>query len=131
MKVLWEDSLSVNNESLDCQHKKLIDLFNSAADVQIQNPNSEKFSDLLQALSRYSQEHFSQEEEYMQEIGFPDLEKHKKLHKTFKEKVACFCLEAFSQSDTVVSETLDYLTDWIVNHIENTDQMYRQFADSQ
>ena len=131
MNITWQDSLSVSNEKIDQQHKNLINMLNTAVSIQHKKPNSEEVSELLQELSRYAHDHFKVEEEYMLEMSYPDFDKHKSQHKLFREKIACLCLEAFSKSEAVATDLLNYLSEWFLNHIKNTDQMYAQFADQQ
>lgn len=130
MDIVWDESFSVNDETIDRQHKRLIDMIHTACMVRQTDPASEGISDLLAELSKYAQKHFEYEEGYMKDIAFPDIEAHRSEHRMFKEKVARLCMDALSGKETVVADITDFLCKWALDHIGMIDQKYRRFADS-
>ena len=78
--ITWDETLSVKVNSIDLQHKKLIDLINSFYENLDKKSNKEKILTLIRALKDYTLFHFSTEERYMKQAGYPDFEKHKAEH---------------------------------------------------
>jgi hemerythrin-like metal-binding protein len=141
MEIKWESSMSVNEETIDSQHKKLLTQINkliqilSSLDVNIQ-----QLRETIHFLYTYIREHFNYEEEYMTNNNFPGLNNHKKIHETFiqfyegfqkklKEKSAS---SDFSSIDIkeLLKEAEKYLSDWLVDHIKGMDQVYAKYIKS-
>ena len=63
-KITWDESFSVNNEEIDNQHQKWIEIINELHDALI---NEKEFGNIieesLEAMVKYAQFHFSFEEE--------------------------------------------------------------------
>ena len=66
------------------------------------------------------------EEQFMQEIGFPSLDSHKKVHQLFAKKVEEF-VARYEAGDDVTDDLLTTLNRWLINHIKNEDGEYADF----
>lgn len=88
---------------------------------------SETISEILTKMTQYAQYHFQTEEQYMIEYDFPDYLLHKEQHMTFRKRTVVFCNETMSKKATVPVEILEYLKDWLTNHILITDMKYKEF----
>ena len=83
----WSETLSVKINSIDEQHKKLIELVNDFYDNIYNRPNKENISKLIGGMKKYSVMHFSTEEDYMKKFEFPSYVTHKKEHDKFIARV--------------------------------------------
>ena len=131
MTIEWTDNLSVGNELIDYQHQRLVEMLNEAIDNQGAEIGSEEMVDLLSKMTAYAGEHFLAEEQYMQEISYPHLKQHKTEHKKFKEQVARFCIDVMESKNTVAGDILDFLAQWMTDHLILSDSKYKEYADSQ
>lgn len=123
----WDDSLSVGVTSIDAQHKTLLKHLNDLADAMSQGKAKDSLMFILRQLVAYTQMHFSTEEKYMTQWGFPELEGHKLEHQAFVEQVAKF-QEDFRAGKVLLSvQVLNFLKDWVSNHIRETDKNYGPF----
>ena len=78
-------------ELLDREHRHLFELMNSIVDMINNQYIPDRYSqikELLQELEDYAEQHFSDEEAYMEKIGYPELAKQKKAHEAFVERLA-------------------------------------------
>ncbi len=128
-KIEWDDSYSVGVLALDEQHKTIIRqinllLANSQADVR-----SKVISDTLNALTRYSSEHFREEERLLEKHGYPDLEEQKKDHQQYRLRVMELCFQATDRHSFVPGALLRFLTQWWTLHILESDMEYRPFLE--
>jgi circadian clock protein KaiC len=141
-KFVWTSKMSVNEDKIDSQHKSLLEEINEL--ISSLNPESSVSANrkALHFLSNYIKEHFSYEEDYMNRIGFPGLEKHKRMHhgfvnffNKFSKKFNTSLYEKLRPgqftSDKLVrlaNECKKFLGDWLVNHIIRVDNAYAQYA---
>lgn len=123
----WTDSLSVKIDSIDEQHKVLINLINKFYEEVSHRTNDENISILIKGMKEYTQMHFNNEEKYMQLFKYPDYAVHKKEHDLFIAKVTD--VEAkFNKGKVILSyEITSFLKDWIKNHIQVSDKKYTDF----
>jgi hemerythrin-like metal-binding protein len=63
----------------------------------------------------------------MEQNGYPDFDAHKAQHKQMIEKVGEVLAEYEKDQDTAMNNALDYLSDWLINHINGTDKQYSSF----
>ena len=125
--INWSESLSVKINSIDDQHKKLIDMINDFYDNVVNRSNNENISKLISEMKKYTIVHFNAEERYMKQFSYADYEAHKKEHDLFVSKVKDV-EEKFNSGKLVMSlEITGFLKDWLKNHIQVTDKKYTDF----
>lgn len=126
-KIEWDESLSVQDETIDSQHRKWIDIYNEMIDF-MEDPKTVSLSDKSRnAVSRmldYVRFHFESEREYMEEIGYPDIVSHIRLHKEFDNKVYGLSRDLENGKTVLNSEILNMIRDWLLDHIMEEDQKY-------
>lgn len=114
-------------EFVDEEHKKLFDIIKEANDVINNDFLYDKYDQivyLLDQLLEYTKHHFSHEEEYMQSINYEGIEMQKKAHKLFIEKIENINLDEVDENqDEYLSEILDFLLNWLGNHILKVDML--------
>ncbi len=123
----WEDSFSVGIKKIDEQHKKLISMLNDFHTSLRRGHGRQALSRILEGLASYVEEHFSTEENYMQEYDYPGYIAHKREHDNFTAKVLEIYEEFQEGKEVVTIELLDFLKKWLKNHILGTDQKYSSF----
>ncbi len=123
----WNDSYSVKVTELDNQHKKLIDIINELHQAMLDKKAKDALEKIIGELMNYTINHFSFEEKYFAQYSFPGEAAHKKEHKNFLDKVTQFGKD-FDEGKLMLSmEILNFLKEWLVNHIKGTDQNYSDF----
>jgi hemerythrin len=117
----WNDTMSVDMEELDEQHKQLIALINEAYEA-IQRHDEHKMSELINKMRDYAILHFETEERYLEQCDYPDIEAHKALHAKFNEDVDEFKRNLCDRTN--LSQIFVFLSRWLTNHIMNEDKQY-------
>ncbi len=129
-QVEWKDEYSVGIESIDNDHKQLIYLLNQftiAYDYAMNESFEAKaFYDLLE----YTRYHFKREEELMQENSYPDFEAHKLQHEKMINQTEEFVRIYQEKGHDSLKEVSDFLTHWLINHINGTDKEYSEHLNS-
>jgi len=128
--IEWRDEFSVGNADIDAQHKKLFQIAGRAYALLKDDMKSDKYDEIigiLEELKEYTQYHFTFEEEHMKNIGYKKLLSHKILHDDFIERFNGVNLDAIdSNQSKYIMETLDFVMNWISEHILGSDKQYAQ-----
>ena len=125
--INWNDSFSVNVSKIDQQHKKLVTMINELSDAMKQGKGKDVLGQIVNDLIGYTATHFKTEESYFDQFGYPETDRHKQEHAAFVERVSDF-KEGFEKGRLALSvEVMNFLSDWLQNHIKGTDKKYSQF----
>jgi len=122
--IKWNDKYSVDISLIDKQHKKLFELISKAEIVEKLNNNPKNVLAILDQMTEYVLEHFEIEERYMKEFNFSGYQSHKNEHIDFTNTTLDYKNRAIGGEFQVTGEILEYLKQWIVNHIQVTDKKY-------
>jgi len=125
--INWNDKLSVQVDELDRQHQELVAKINVLTDAIRQGKGDKLVGEILHGLESYAATHFDTEEKYFKKFGYPDAEAHKKEHAEFIEKVSGFSKGKTRGELSLTIEVLQFLSDWLINHILKTDKAYVAF----
>ncbi len=127
--VEWTDDLSVGIESIDNQHKTLIDHLNKLDDAVRNSVGPTEITETLGFLISYTDVHFSTEEKNMAIHNYPERDDHHEKHEEFKKML--FELEQDYEEEGAtnpLAEALDTLLfNWLAGHIKGTDRQFSAF----
>ncbi|HNN12651.1 MAG TPA: hemerythrin family protein [Anaerolineales bacterium] len=115
----WNIALSTGDESLDNQHRYLVDLLNKLGEAINEGHGSESLARILGALRFYAGWHFGKEEDCFETYHCPAAGKNKKAHAVFIEKFDTFNNEfnRIGGSNELALMIHEEISDWIINHI--------------
>ena len=126
--MAWTESLSVGNPILDAHHQHLFDLLGQIARMGAGGLALEPVRAVFDDLNGYIAYHFAEEEAMMEKAGFPFLELHKHSHQTIAMRVdELSATLSVANIERVTGELYDFMTGWLVHHIEIEDFEYRPF----
>ena len=112
---------------VDDEHKRLFEIIKEANDVMHNDFLYDKFdqiNNVLGELVEYTKVHFADEEDYMEKINYEGLEDQKRAHSMFVEKIENINLDDVDDNqDEYLTEILNFLLDWLVNHILKADKL--------
>ncbi|MGB9667589.1 MAG: bacteriohemerythrin [Thermosulfidibacteraceae bacterium] len=126
----WNEKFITGVREADEQHKRLVDLINELYDAMSQGKGSEVIDKILDELAKYADYHFKTEEGLMSKYGYPELEQHKREHEAFTKKVQEFIESRKGGSLTLTMKVMNFLKEWLTNHILGTDKKYGPFLTS-
>ncbi len=126
----WDESYSVRVHQCDAQHKRLFDTINQLADAMRVGKGQSVISQIVSQLITYTRTHFQQEEALMEQAQYPELAAHRQLHRKLVADVEKFQreLEEGLRPNTVA--VLDFLKEWLTQHIQKVDKAYSQHLNS-
>lgn len=120
---------------IDEEHKRLFDIIRKTNDLihaQLLHDKYDEIIGILNELRDYTEIHFSHEEEYMEQIGYPGLEAQRRAHTAFIDRLVDIKLSDLDDIDDnqqeYLNELVNYLLSWLSNHILKMDLLIAQFA---
>ncbi len=125
--IRWKPEYSVGIDSIDEQHKGLIELINKLQSAVDFATGSEFERAALKELADYTRDHFKFEEDLMEEHGYPSFEAHRAEHEKMVKRVNGLLDEYRENEDLAMQKALAFLKDWLINHINGTDKQYSEF----
>lgn len=123
----WDQSFSVNVKEIDNQHKKLVDLVNGLHEAMKLGKGKDIMSKVLDELIKYTATHFATEENFMTKHNYPLYSQHKREHDKFVKQVLSYQNDYNSGKIAITLDVMNFLKDWLVNHILGTDKKVGSF----
>ena len=123
----WNKSYELGIADIDSQHKKLVDIINELHEAMSKGKGREIINTVLESLIRYTKEHFSSEENYLEKCKYPELGNHQLEHKNFIDKLSEVENKQGSARIFLTIEIMEFLKDWLSNHILISDKKYIQY----
>ena len=123
----WNEEYRLGINQIDEQHKYLFEIVAQIANLDALTSTKEELKSILGELSRYMNEHFSDEEAYMHRIGFPEYENHQNLHREIIE----FVNTSVTTSPTLamIRTKLKFIIKKaLIDHIVIEDMKYKLYA---
>ncbi len=126
--IKWlADKYTVQVQKFDLQHQKLVEITNEVFNAKMNNAGKGIILNILTQLNEYTQSHFLEEETLLKENQYPALEIHKNEHFIFITKVNGFIQEFHADNLSLNQEMLEFLKNWLIDHIMQTDKEYGAF----
>jgi len=124
--MTWTDKLSVGVGVLDEDHKKLVGMLNELFDAMRAGQGRDSLGRILNGLVQYTKFHFAREEKFFAQTGYPAAVPHKQEHDALTRQVLDVQQKYTAGASATLSlDVMHFLKDWLVNHIQGSDQKYR------
>ena len=126
MYQFTEDCLT-GIEQIDKEHEKLFGLINQTVKLlnnELLDDKYHQVSGVFEELRNYTDTHFANEEAYMAAIDDPELERQKKQHMAFREKINMLGfanIDELKGQQQALDDLLKYLVRWLYQHILSSD----------
>jgi len=129
MSIIWREEYSVGVKEIDLQHQHFIELMNKAYTAVYNNATKEDILKFVDELLTHGYNHFQTEEKYFDKFKYPLAEEHKKIHASLLEQAGAFKITINNALDygKEVSKLVDFLEDWLVDHMLTEDMKYSPF----
>ena len=128
--ITWNEEMSVNIEKMDKQHKILIDNLNNLFKAMLDGKAQEIINKTVDELIDYADFHFNAEEDYFERHKYPESNAHKIQHSFYKDEILLFKKELLDGKSTVPMDVFNFLKDWLMDHILNSDKKYSKYLNS-
>lgn len=137
MPIKWDSRFSVDNSTIDMEHKLLLTLLN-ALEVVLRNPHEkDAVRFFVNQLYEAAKDHFQHEEKLQIKYMFPYYEENKQGHEALiveldaiKTEIYNFIDKADTSQDDAdkMSQKINHvLRDWLIEHILKSDMKMKGF----
>lgn len=121
-----KDEYLVGIEAIDNEHKVLFEIADEIYELCINEFVPDKYDNiaaLVQRLKDYAEMHLSNEEAYMESIQYKRMFTQKVQHDNFRRKLSEMDLDVIDENqEEAIKDLLKFVTDWLVEHIMETDK---------
>lgn len=125
--IEWESRFNVGIESIDTQHKKIVDYINQLHDGVMNGKGTVALGPVMKGLLDYTSKHFKYEESIFAKTGYEDSVAHRDEHAELKRQVLEFQLKYKAGTGALTLDVMKFLKNWLMNHIMESDQKYASF----
>lgn len=127
---VFNDTFKTGISLIDEEHKMLFDIIGKVyrtIQTELVHDKYDAILDILDELKEYTRVHFTDEENYMREIGYEGLEQQEILHQRFIDKLNELDLnDVDDNQEAYLYDFLGFLQKWLVNHILKVDKLIPQ-----
>lgn len=124
---VFTDKFKTGIAIVDEEHQMLFNIIAKiyeTIDVELVHDKFDLILDILDELKEYTRVHFSDEENYMREIGYEGLAQQELLHQKFIETLEDLNLDEVDENqEAYLYEFLNFLQNWLINHILKVDKL--------
>jgi len=122
--LTWNSTYSVGVQRMDEQHTVLFGMLNDLHEAMMKGQAQKIAGALLRKLAAYTHEHFAAEESMMVASEYAGLAQHRTLHRDLTKQVDEFAARYERGETSLNLQLLNFLRDWLSNHIQNEDKKY-------
>lgn len=126
--LTWSSKYSVGVQSMDSQHTVLFGILNDLHAAMMKGEANKIAGAVLRKLLNYTKDHFTAEEAMMAAVGYNGLAQHRIKHRDLCKQVEEFAVRYERGETTLNIQLLNFLRDWLTNHIQREDQQYTPWA---
>lgn len=125
MNVEWRDEWNSGEATIDSQHKALVNLASEYFYYALQPETDRKMIiSLMVNLVGEIVKHFESEEQILEEIGYPDVKEHERIHKTLLAKAAKLQDDYVAEKISSFAFCSFFIDDIITHHMIHDDQEF-------
>ncbi|MCP4493567.1 MAG: hemerythrin family protein [Gammaproteobacteria bacterium] len=122
--INWSSELSVGINSIDDQHKKLINMINALNDALNSGESKEVMVKIFDGLVVYCDKHFTFEEDLFNTHSYAGGTEHKAEHDKLRGQVMDLKKKMDDGNFMIGLELMSFLKEWLTNHIMKSDKAY-------
>jgi hemerythrin len=119
--IIWKSEYNINNFKIDKEHQKLFTIAREAMSISKLKDDDKvkiKLKDIITKLFDYVGTHFSNEQKYMEEISYPELNNHKLLHKHMLNMLTTLISELNKLELQEIEKSLfNFIEEYFIRHI--------------
>lgn len=124
-EIHWDKNWELGVFYIDEQHKRLVSIVNKIAKSQIEDVYA-----FLSELIQYSSDHFSDEEQLMISVDYPNILMHKQEHRLFNRALLEYSFRLNNGEDKKIlhEELAEFVAKWFAYHFLKTDRLLVDFV---
>jgi len=128
MSFKWKDRYLLGIEEIDNQHRKLFEIGRKAYDIAVLNDSYDHYDEIMEIIDEllnYAEYHFKYEENLINSYNFDGLGQQRQEHEFYVKRIKdILSKDIDSDQQQATLEIVDFLSEWISNHILFSDRKY-------
>ncbi len=121
--MVWDEAaMATGNSVIDTDHKALVRYVNDLGKAMLRGESHAIVGSILNGLAKYTMEHFAREEEIWRSHKLNNFAQHKKQHDDLVARVKDVVAKFNAGTLAVNADLMEFLRDWLANHIMKTDR---------
>ena len=125
--IPWEEKFTLGIKEVDEQHQKMLEIINRLFNIFDRGKANDpaEIDVIIKEMDDYAVYHFQTEERYFDLFDYPGAKEHIEIHDQYRDRVKKW-RERYnaSKDELVFFEISNFLQDWWIWHINNTDREY-------
>lgn len=125
-QLVWKDEFNIGIDAIDKEHQRLISIINRLFVLRHEEQKSGKACEEgIRYFYEHAIRHFTNEENYMELIGYKNLKIHKRVHKDFRDRTLPVLegeLKRSNYSPEAVDHFLAVCAGWLIGHTMTEDR---------
>ena len=129
MHMVWTKNYELGINAIDAQHKRIVDFINELDDIANlpeSNDRKENLQRVLGEVNKYIESHFGYEEVLLEKVGYPDSDRHKKVHALFGKRHKGYT-KLIEREGNIAAEIGAALEQWLMYHIRVEDAGWARY----
>ena len=123
----WLEQYNVHVEDMDVQHQRLAGFVSDLQTALAAHAQPRTVGSILNQLVQFVYIHFSDEEQFMERHGYPDLENHAEMHRQFYGKLL-EVQKRLTEGDGELGESdTEAIVSWLKEHFTQVDRQYGDY----
>ena len=118
----WDPALETGDQVVDAEHKDIYELVCEMQTAVQTGQDRGVVDGSLARILKYARTHFEHEEALMQRAGYPDLERHRQLHREFAEEAENLADDYLKGVNVSAQGLTEFMQAWLTNHIDSEDR---------
>jgi hemerythrin-like metal-binding protein len=119
----WRDAYALGIPAVDAEHRQILDALASVDRLRAGGGDHSEVRVRLARLSAVTRWHFQNEEDFLERLGYPEVERQRSEHAAFVEHLDGLALG----DDPGLPSQVAFVRDWFVDHVIGTDRCYTRW----
>lgn len=124
--VQWNPSFDTGLQFIDQEHAGLLTQLNTLIELLTKDAPAANWLPALDRLIHAVTEHFTHEEQIMDNIGYPGYQPHRQQHQHLLQEVADFRTHVSAQACKETLDTVRFVKFWVLKHMVQEDSKIKQ-----
>lgn len=119
--LIWDNTLSIQVDEIDDDHRKLVDLFNILSHAVAEGASKDYVEAVLEELVSCTVWHFKHEERLMLKYGYDGYQAHKTEHDELIDSAKLLQQQFVQEGKQLSDDNIRFLEHWLTGHILGPD----------
>lgn len=132
MSIAWGSAMTVGDESIDADHRRLVALINDFEAAVAGPAEHRRVVTVLLALVEHTADHFRREEEIQYRVRYPYCESHRRTHREVLDRLTSLTQDYTRAGgrahDEMIGAVAGFLNECLAGHILQSDLRMKPYV---